>query len=73
MASLSNPKPIKMVLLFNSFSNKATIGILPPERTGIAGTPKVVQPCVDETQSIPIDERYRPLRCFGLTTFRRLV
>ena len=30
-----------MVLDFNSFSNKAIIGMLPPERTGIAGTPKV--------------------------------
>ena len=39
MASLSSPKPIRILFAFNSFSNKATIGILPPLLIGTAFLP----------------------------------
>ena len=41
LGMLSRPKPIKTVLLFNSCSKRATIGMLPPLRWGIGGLPKV--------------------------------
>ena len=42
MASESKPKPIKMDFTPNSFSNKATMGILPPPRVGTGSFPKAV-------------------------------
>ena len=42
MASLSNPNPIITVFNPKTFSKSATIGILPPLRTGMAGLPNVV-------------------------------
>jgi len=41
MASLSKPKPIKMVLLFKASSKRATIGMLPPLRCGMGVLPNV--------------------------------